>query len=62
MFPTNFCIVALNFMVNSRNTGKKSNFKIFKVMRSILKPRFSHYLLRNTLMISFEDLILIFHI
>jgi hypothetical protein len=27
--------------------GKKSNFKIIKVMKSMVKARFSHYLLRN---------------
>ena len=28
---------------------RKSNFKIFKVMKSTSKTKFSHYLLRNTL-------------
>ena len=38
------------------------NFKIFKVMKSTSTTIFSQYLLSNTLMISFEDLIMIFYI
>ena len=40
---------------------KKSNFKIFKIMKGMFKIIFNHVLLTN-LMISFEDLNLIFYI
>ena len=61
MFSTNICNGALKFIMNSR-IMKKSNFKIFKVMKSTSKTRFIHYLLSDTLRMSFEDLMLIFYI
>jgi hypothetical protein len=51
MFSKNYWNVALKFVINSRNmTNKfyKSNFNIYKVMKSTFKTRISQYLLNNT--------------
>ena len=41
---------------------KKSNYKIFKVLKSLSKPKFSHFFGASVLIISLEDLILVFYI
>ena len=46
-----FCSDALKFIMNSRKYFEKSNFKIFKVMKSTSNSIFSHYLLS----ITFDD-------
>ena len=42
-------LLALKFIMNSRNLEKKSNFIIFKAMESTSKFRFNHYLLNSNL-------------
>ena len=53
-----FCSDALKFIMNSRKYFEKSNFKIFKVMKSTSNSIFSHYLLS----ITFDDKFLKTHI
>ena len=48
MFLNIFCNVAHKFIMNSRNMKHKSNFKLFKVIKSRSKPRLSHYPLSKT--------------
>ena len=47
VFLINFCSGALKIITNSRTMKKKSNVKVFKVMKSTSKTNFSHYLLNN---------------
>jgi len=87
MYLDFFCNGILKFIVNSRSMKKKSNFKIFRIVKSMSNlicmfvvdafSCFCQRLLLSTkavyiiyyftiwailLMISFEDLILIFHV
>ena len=49
VFVQIFVMVPSSFIMNSRNMKKKSNFIIFKAMKSTSKSRFGHYLLSSIL-------------
>ena len=49
-------------LIYVRNMKRNSNFKIFKVIKSMSQTKISHYLLSSTFNDKFKDLILIFYI